>query len=61
MNLLKEATIEIIKRMPDGCSLDDIMYELHFVSQVLDGFKDAEDGKLLTTEELLKRVDEWVK
>ncbi len=61
MDLLKEATIEIIKRMPDGCSLDDIMYELHFVSQVLDGFKDAESGKLLSAEELLKRVDEWAK
>ena len=43
MDWLKEATIEIIKRIPDRCSLDDRMYELHFISQVLDGLEDAEN------------------
>jgi predicted transcriptional regulator len=59
MNLLKEAAIETIKRLPDECSLEDIMYRINFVSQVYDGLKDAEEGKLLTTGELLKRVDQW--
>jgi len=61
MDLLKEATIEIIKRLPDGCSLEDIMYEINFVAQVLEGLKDAETGRLLTTEELLDMVDKWAK
>jgi predicted transcriptional regulator len=29
--------------------------------QVLDGLKDAEEGKFLTTEKLLKRVEQWAK
>ena len=61
MSSLKEATIEIIKRLPDECSLEDIMYEINFVAQVLDGLRDAEAGKLLTTEELLNRVEQWAK
>lgn len=61
MDSLKEATIKIIKRLPDGCSLEDIMYEINFVAQVLDGLKDAESGRLLTTEELLNRVEQWAK
>ena len=61
MDLLKEATIETIKRLPDGCSLEDIMYEINFVAQVLEGLKDAEAGRLLTTEELLDRVDQWAR
>ena len=61
MDTIKEAAIEIIKRLPDGCSLEDIMYEINFVAQVLEGLKDAEAGRLLTTEELLKRVDQWAK
>ena len=61
MNLLKDATIKTIERMPEECSLDDIMYEINFVAQVLDGLKDAEKGRLLTTEELLNRVEKWVK
>ncbi len=61
MDLLKETTIETIKRLPDGCSIEDIMYEINFVAQILEGLKDAEAGKLLTTEELLERVKQWAK
>lgn len=61
MALLKEATIETIRRLPDNCSLEDIMYEINFVAQVLEGLKDAEDGKVLTTDELLNKVKQWAK
>jgi len=61
MILLKELTIETIKRMPEGCSLEDIMYRLNFVAQVLEGLKDADEGRVINTEDLLKRVDQWAK
>ncbi len=61
MVLLKEVTIETIKRLPDESSVEDIMYEINFVAQVFEGLKDAESGKLLTTEELLNRVEEWAR
>jgi predicted transcriptional regulator len=37
------------------------MYEINFVAQVLEGLTDAESGKLLTTDELLNRVEQWAK
>jgi len=61
VNSLREATIELVKRLPDECSLEDIMYEINFIAQVLDGLKDAEAGKVLTTAELLAHVDQWAK
>ncbi|MDA8215832.1 MAG: hypothetical protein M0Z64_11250 [Nitrospiraceae bacterium] len=61
MAQLKEVAIETIKRLPDECSVEDIMYEIDFIAQVLEGLKDAEAGRLLTTEELLKRVETWAK
>jgi predicted transcriptional regulator len=61
MGLLKEVTIEIIKRLPDECSLEDIMYKINFVASVLEGLRDAESGKLLTTQELLNRVEQLAK
>lgn len=61
METLKEKTIASIKRLPDNCSIEDIMNQVNFVAQVLEGLKDAEENKLLTTEELLSRVDEWGK
>ena len=53
---LKEAAIETIRRMPERSSLEDIMYELNFIGQVLEGLDDAESGRLMTTEELLERA-----
>ena len=61
MELLKETTIETIKRLPDGCSPEDIMYRVNLVAQVLEGIRDAEAGRLITTEVLLERVDQWAK
>ncbi len=45
MDLIKEATIETIKRLPDGCSWEDVMYEINFSAQVLEGLQDAEAGR----------------
>jgi predicted transcriptional regulator len=61
MDTIKETSIETIKRLPDDCSVEDIMYRIDFIAQVLEGLKDAEEGKLITTEELLKRVEQWAK
>ncbi len=61
MIALKDAAIEVIKKMPENSSLEDIMYELDVIAQVLDGLKDAEAGKVISTEELLRRVDQWAK
>ena len=61
LNLLKEASIETIRRLPDECTAADIMYEINFIAQVLEGLKDTEAGRLVTTEELLHRVGQWAK
>ena len=61
MDLLKATAIETIKKMPDGSTLENIMYQINLVAQVLEGVKDAEEGRLITTEELLARVEKWAK
>ena len=61
MSPLKDVTINTIKRLPDDCTIDDIMYEINFVAQVYEGLEDSEKGKVITSEELLKRVDTWGK
>lgn len=61
MGIIKEVALETIKKLPDECSIEDIMYKINFVAQVLEGLKDADEGKLMTTDELIKRVEQWVK
>jgi predicted transcriptional regulator len=61
MDLLKDISIDTIRRMPDNSPIEDIMYELNFISKVLEGMKDADEGKVFTTDEVLRKVDSWVK
>jgi predicted transcriptional regulator len=56
---LKEATLEVIKKLPDNASAEDIMEKVDFVNQVLEGLADSEAGRTKTTEELLKRIEKW--
>ena len=59
MSLLKETAIESIKRLPDECTIEDIMYRIDLVARIYEGVKDADSGRLITTEDLLERVEEW--
>jgi predicted transcriptional regulator len=61
MATIKDAAIEALKRMPDECTVEDIMYEINFIAQVLEGLRDAEEGRTITTEELLLRVEKWAR
>ena len=58
INEYTPAEIETIRRLPDQCTLDDIIYRTNFVAQVLEGLEDAEAGRMISTEELLARVDQ---
>jgi hypothetical protein len=40
----------------DECTVEDIMYEIDFIAQVMDGLRDADEGRTISTEELLVRV-----
>ena len=61
MSPLKEATIKTIKQLPNDCTAEDIMYEINFVAQIYEGLEDSTNGKLISTDELLKRVNKWDK
>ena len=56
MNILQKVIIETVKRLPGNCSIEDILYEIHFVAQVIEGLQDTEDWEFMTSEELLNRL-----
>jgi predicted transcriptional regulator len=37
------------------------MMEIYLAAQVLEGLKDADEGRLISTEELLARIEKWAK
>lgn len=59
--LRKEELHHLIDAMPDGATWDNLMYEINFMAQVQEGIADAEAGRFITTEELLRRMESWRK
>jgi predicted transcriptional regulator len=58
---LKEQAIELIKSLPDDCTLEDIQYHLYVRAKVERGIKAIDEGLVVTQEEAEKKVKEWVK
>ncbi len=60
MSKVKSEAIELISNLPDECSLADIMAQLYFKAKVESGLRDIEAGRIITHDELRKRVSMWI-
>lgn len=58
MSLLKDAVIETIRRMPENTTAKEIIYKIDLIGYVLEGLKVSEEGRTITTEELLRYIEE---
>lgn len=57
----KRAAIELIERLPDAVSVEDIIEELYFKLQIDEGMRDVVDGRTLSQSELRERMQAWRK
>ena len=58
---IKEQAIELIRTLPDDCTLEDIQYHLYVRAKVERGIKAIDEGQVVSQEEAEKKVKEWVK
>ena len=58
---IKEQAIELIKSLPDDCSLEDIQYHLYVRAKVERGIRAIDEGRVVSQEDAEKKVGEWVK
>jgi predicted transcriptional regulator len=61
MPTLKDLSIEALKNLPPSASAEEIVYKIILAAQIMDGLKDAEEGRVISTVDLLYRVDSWNK
>jgi len=57
----KREVLDLIRRLPGDVTTADIMEELYFKTQVDKGLRDVAEGRVLTHEELKKRMAKWRK
>jgi len=58
MNLIKEEAKKLLDKLPDEISWDDIMYEMYVRNKIDKGIKAAEEGKLISHDEVKKRFSQ---
>ena len=57
----KESVKELIEKLPDDAKYEDIIAEIYFKQRVEEGFEQIEQGKYITHDEVMKRLDKWLK
>ena len=60
MAVVKDQVIEMIRKLPEDSSVDDIMAELYFRLQVDSGLKELDEGKGISHEEVKQRMSRWL-
>ena len=62
---LKEEIIDLIRKLPEDATIDDIMYHLYVKKKILTGIKDIEQGKVIPHEKVMEnakeRLEQWLK
>jgi predicted transcriptional regulator len=57
----KQKACEVISRMPDESTIEDIQYHLYVLQCIEQGERDIEDGRVLTHNEAESRLAKWLK
>ena len=55
MYIIKEDAINLINKMPNHVTWDDIMYELYVKNKLATALEAAEDGRVISHEDVKKR------
>ncbi len=61
MSTAKEEAIRIVAELPDDISFDDIVRELAFARMIECGLEDSDAGRVISDEELGRRIESWRK
>ena len=58
---VKQKVIEVIEKLPEEATLEDIMAELYFRLQVERGLKQLDENQGITHDTAKQQIGEWLK
>ena len=59
METSREQAVNVISKMPDSASIDDIMYRLYVIDKVRKGKEAIRKGDSITLEKLKGEMESW--
>jgi predicted transcriptional regulator len=57
----REQITELLEKLPENFTLSDFEYHLYVIRKVEAGLRAAEEGRVISHEELEREVEEWLK
>jgi predicted transcriptional regulator len=60
MQTTKQEVSDLLNRLPDDCTLEDVQYHLYVLQKIERGLKDVEEGRVYTQEEVEKKMSKWL-
>jgi len=56
----KKAVRDLLRKLPDDCSLEDAQYHLYVLQKIERGLGDADEDRVFTQEEADKIMATWI-
>lgn len=60
MKTAKQEAAELIARLPEDCSMEDIQYHLYVLQNMERGLEDIKEGRVYTQEEVEQKMSKWL-
>ena len=57
----KEHVQKILDDLPDDSSFEEVLREIAFEHMIERGLADADAGRVISNEEMKRRIEEWVR
>ena len=61
METAKEEVRRILESLPDDATLEDIQYRIYVRQTISAGIRDADEGRVVSQEEVERRLSQWTK
>lgn len=55
----KEKILKLLENIDDNSTLEYILEQLFLLYKIEKGLQDVKDGKCISTDEMLRRIEEW--
>ena len=60
MKTAKDEVRELLQQLPEDASLEDIQYHIYVRQKIQNGLEAVREGRLLSQEEVERRMDRWL-
>lgn len=60
MDAAKEQVRQILERLPEDASLEDIQYHIYVRQRIEQGIADADSGRVIPHDEVVRRLRKWM-